>query len=241
MWICGPGVCERATAWARRIMRLIVGGLRGPYRQGHAGVRERGTPRGQTSVALVPIRAGTEPDSADLTSEVEGRDVQSLAHVEAMGRTALDTRVQVDDMATGASGSADELGEEQGAYATASFGSEGDEVVHVQLPDGGGVCHDSPTGDTNAAILVIRCEVSEPLRVALRVDGGQDGAGQVRTQLAQHCQDIPLKPGISGLDVVENHDKIVACAAEARVDASARAMSTTGDWMQQTDQRSRCL
>lgn len=163
--------------------------------------------------------------SVDLATEVVGRDVQSLALVEAMSVAALDARVQVDEMATRASGSADEYGEEYGTYATAAFGSECDEVVDVELSDCGRVCDDSPSSDTDAAILVICGEESEPLGVALRVNRCEDRAGEVRAKLAQHSQDIMFESGVSGLDVLKNHDEIVACSG-VRVNASDWATET---------------
>jgi hypothetical protein len=148
--------------------------------------------------------------SAHLSNEVEGTDRQSFTHVEPVRVTALDTRVQVQDLAASHFRAVHELVKQERTDSSASFGRASDEVVDVQLPYRGRCRHHSPTGDTDASITVEGSEIPQPLGVALLVHGSEARGGEVGAQLAQHRKDVVVETRIAGLEIHEQHDAMVA-------------------------------
>ena len=86
---------------------------------------------------------------------MERRDRETPAHVEPVGITSLDTRVEVQHAAPERLASLGEFGHQSRNHPTATFGCTRYEVIDVQLPDRRGRGNDVPACDSQAPLALI--------------------------------------------------------------------------------------
>ena len=141
---------------------------------------------------------------------MEGGDGEAFAHVEPVGVGAAGRGVEVEHAAPGVDRPSAQLGQQFPAHTVTACVFRGDQVVDVELEEGGRRGDDPPTGHPHTPPVHVRGGEPQPLRVAPLVDGRERFRGEVGPQLSQHGQDVGLQAGVAGVKVDKGHDSIVA-------------------------------